>query len=47
VGTTVLALGVRGFAAINIVLVAAWLVVAVLLLRENRELSATAAGAAR
>jgi AAA family ATP:ADP antiporter len=48
-GTTWLGLGVRGFALVNVVLVAAWLVVAVLLLREygvvmRKRVEAAAAG---
>jgi AAA family ATP:ADP antiporter len=48
-GTTWLAFGVRGFALANVVLVAAWLVVAVLLLREygvvmRKRVEAAAAG---
>lgn len=39
-GTTWLSLGLRGFAAANLVLVGFWLLVAVLLLREHRALSA-------
>jgi ATP:ADP antiporter, AAA family len=39
-GTTWLALGVRGFAAVNIVVVTAWLAVAVVVLRQNHRLSA-------
>ena len=42
-GTSWLALGARGFAAVNIVLVLAWLAVALVLLRENRRLSAATA----
>jgi AAA family ATP:ADP antiporter len=38
-GTTWLSLGLRGFAGVNLVLVGVWLLVAVLLLRENRALS--------
>ena len=44
-GTSWLALGTRGFAALNLACVAAWLVVAVLLLRENHRLSALQAAA--
>ncbi len=40
VGTTWLALGVRGFAWGNVALVALWLVVALLVVRENRRLVA-------
>ncbi len=40
VGTTWLALGVRGFAALNVLVVMAWLAVAVLVVRGNRRLSA-------
>jgi AAA family ATP:ADP antiporter len=40
VGTTWLALGTRGFAALNVVVVMAWLVVAVLVVRGHRRLSA-------
>ena len=39
-GTTWLGLGLSGFAGANLVLVAFWLLVAVLVLRENRALSA-------
>jgi AAA family ATP:ADP antiporter len=38
-GTTWLSLGLSGFAGANLVLVGVWLLVAVLLLRENRALS--------
>lgn len=38
VGSTVLALGVRGFAIINIVLVLGWLLIAFLIAREHRKL---------
>ncbi len=41
VGTTWLALGVRGFAVLNVGVVLVWLVVATILVRENRRLSAT------
>jgi AAA family ATP:ADP antiporter len=41
VGTTLLALGARAFAANNLVLIGLWLVVAVLLIRENRALTRT------
>jgi AAA family ATP:ADP antiporter len=40
VGTSWLALGVRGFAALNIVVVIVWLGVGILVVRENRRLSA-------
>jgi AAA family ATP:ADP antiporter len=40
VGTTWLALGVRGFAVLNVGVVLVWLVVATVLVRENRRLSA-------
>ena len=40
VGTTWLVLETSGFAAVNVVLVAAWLAVAALLVRENRRLVA-------
>jgi len=40
VGTTWLALGVRGFAVLNVAVVLIWLVVATVLIRENRRLSA-------
>jgi ATP:ADP antiporter, AAA family len=40
VGTTWLALGIRGFAALNVVVVIAWLGVAALVVRGNRRLSA-------
>ena len=43
VGTTLLALGVRGFALLNVGVVLLWLVVAVILVRENRRLSAATA----
>ena len=43
VGTTMLALGVRGFALLNVGVVLLWLVVAVILVRENRRLSESAA----
>ena len=48
-GTTWLALGVRGFAVLNVGVVLAWLVVATILVKENRRLSATreSSGAAR
>jgi AAA family ATP:ADP antiporter len=39
-GTSWVALGARGFAAVNVVLVAAWLGVAVIVVRENRKLTA-------
>jgi len=42
VGTTWFALGARGFAALNVAVVVAWLGVAVLLVRRNRALSAAA-----
>jgi AAA family ATP:ADP antiporter len=38
VGSTILALGIRGFAIINIVLVLGWLVIAFLIAREHRRL---------
>jgi AAA family ATP:ADP antiporter len=41
-GTTWLALGVRGFAVLNVGVVLVWLVVATILVRENRRLSALA-----
>ena len=40
VGTTWLALGVQGFALLNVGVVVAWLALAVVLVRENRRLSA-------
>jgi AAA family ATP:ADP antiporter len=40
VGTTYFALGIRGAAMVNVVLVAFWLAVAVVLLRQYHELSA-------
>jgi AAA family ATP:ADP antiporter len=40
VGTTFFGFGVRGFAAVNLVLVGAWLVVAVATTRENRRFGA-------
>jgi AAA family ATP:ADP antiporter len=40
VGTTWLALGVRGFAVLNVGVVLVWLVVALVLVKENRRLSA-------
>jgi ATP:ADP antiporter, AAA family len=43
VGTTWLAFGVQGFAALNFLVVVAWLLVATALLRENRRLSAVEA----
>jgi AAA family ATP:ADP antiporter len=47
VGTTWLALGVRGFAGTNLVLIVAWIGVAILLLREHRRVvAATRAEAA-
>jgi ATP:ADP antiporter, AAA family len=39
-GTSWLALETRGFAALNVGFVLAWLAIGVLLLRENRRLSA-------
>jgi len=42
VGTSWLALEVRGFAVLNIGIVLVWLVVATVLVRENRRLSAAA-----
>lgn len=42
-GTTVVGMGVRGFAGLNLVLIALWVSVAVLLLREHRRLTAPAA----
>jgi ATP:ADP antiporter, AAA family len=39
-GTTWLALEARGFAVLNLVVVAAWLALAVVVVRENRQLSA-------
>ena len=42
-GTTVFHLGVPGFAWLNVALVVIWLVVALLLVRENRRLAATRA----
>ena len=38
-GTSWLALGARGFATLNVLFVAAWLAVAIVLVRENRRLS--------
>jgi AAA family ATP:ADP antiporter len=43
-GTTWLGLEARGFAAVNLGFVVVWLLVAVVLVGENRRLSATAAG---
>jgi AAA family ATP:ADP antiporter len=43
VGTTIVGLNLRSFAAANILLIVLWLAVAVLLLRERRALSARAA----
>jgi hypothetical protein len=45
-GTTLLALGTSGFAWINVALVCAWIVVAVLVGREFKRRTATAAGEA-
>ncbi len=43
-GTTWLALEARGFAVVNLALVVLWLLVAVLLVRENHRLSSSVAG---
>jgi AAA family ATP:ADP antiporter len=42
VGTTFFGFGVRGFAGVNLLLVGAWLVVAVATTRENRRFGAEA-----
>jgi AAA family ATP:ADP antiporter len=42
-GTTWLALGIRSFAALNLVFVVAWIAIAVVILRLNRKLSAAKA----
>ena len=44
VGTTWLAFDVRGFALLNVGIVLVWLVVAVVLVKENRRLSAKQTG---
>ena len=43
-GTAWLALEARGFAVVNLGLVALWLLVAVVLVRENRRLSSSVVG---
>jgi AAA family ATP:ADP antiporter len=44
VGTSWLTLGARGFAVLNLAVVAVWIGVAILVVRENRRLSASAEG---